>query len=188
MWWSWPRGTARIWRFRPLRACRGRRRPIARPALGLDVDVVVGDLDSATPEAIAAAEAAGARIERHPPAKDATDLELALDAARARGPARPGRRGAGRGRLDHCSASVLLLAAERYAALELDASSARRRPRVHGERAMHGAPGELITLVPLGGAGDGRHDRRARLSPARRDLGPAPRGASRTSSRERRRA
>jgi thiamine pyrophosphokinase len=48
-------------------------------ALGLGVDVVVGDLDSATPEALAAAEAEGARIVRHPQAKDATDLELALD-------------------------------------------------------------------------------------------------------------
>ena len=47
--------------------------------LGLTVDVVVGDLDSVTPEALAAAEAAGARVVRHPQAKDATDLELALD-------------------------------------------------------------------------------------------------------------
>ena len=46
-------------------------------ALGLDVDVVIGDLDSVSAEALAAAEAAGARIVRHPEAKDATDLELA---------------------------------------------------------------------------------------------------------------
>ena len=36
-------------------------------ALGLDVTVAVGDFDSASPEAVAAAEAAGVRIERHPP-------------------------------------------------------------------------------------------------------------------------
>ena len=50
-------------------------------ALGLDVTVATGDFDSASPEAVAAAEASGVRIERHPAEKDATDLELALDTA-----------------------------------------------------------------------------------------------------------
>jgi len=35
-------------------------------ALGLDVTVAVGDFDSVSAEALAAAEAAGVRIERHP--------------------------------------------------------------------------------------------------------------------------
>src|SRR5215813_3929399 len=51
--------------------------------LGISVHQVVGDFDSVTPDALEAAEAAGARIDQHPSAKDATDLELALDAARA---------------------------------------------------------------------------------------------------------
>ena len=50
-------------------------------ALGLHVDLAVGDFDSVTPAGLAAVRAAGARVERHPPTKDATDLELALDAA-----------------------------------------------------------------------------------------------------------
>src|SRR5688572_27553768 len=50
-------------------------------ALGLDVDLVVGDFDSASPQALERAAAEGATVERHPAAKDATDLELALDAA-----------------------------------------------------------------------------------------------------------
>ena len=54
-------------------------------ALGCTVDVVVGDLDSADPAVVADVEARGAVIERHPVAKDATDLELALLAARDRG-------------------------------------------------------------------------------------------------------
>ena len=57
-------------------------------ALGLDVTVAVGDFDSASPEAVAVAEAAGVRIERHPQEKDATDLELALDVALTMSPAR----------------------------------------------------------------------------------------------------
>src|SRR5262245_31346085 len=50
-------------------------------ALGLDVAVAVGDFDSASPDAVEAAEAAGVRIDRYPAEKDATDLELALDVA-----------------------------------------------------------------------------------------------------------
>jgi thiamine pyrophosphokinase len=125
-------------------------------SLGLDVDVVVGDLDSATPEAIAAAEAAGARVVRYPQAKDATDLELALDEAVALGGRRVLVVASAGGRLDHLLGSVLLLAAERYAALELDALVGDALVHVvRGERTMHGVPGELLTLIPLGGAATG---------------------------------
>src|SRR6185312_10494011 len=51
--------------------------------LGLHVDYVVGDFDSADPAAVEAARAAGAVVDRHPAEKDATDLELALDVGRA---------------------------------------------------------------------------------------------------------
>ncbi|MFQ5947659.1 MAG: thiamine diphosphokinase, partial [Acidimicrobiia bacterium] len=50
-------------------------------SLDLTVDVVVGDFDSVNPELLQAAVASGARVERHPVDKDATDLELALEAA-----------------------------------------------------------------------------------------------------------
>src|SRR6476661_2130701 len=53
-------------------------------ALGVHVDHLVGDLDSVDPAAVAAAEAAGTTVDRHPAEKDATDLELAIDAAVAR--------------------------------------------------------------------------------------------------------
>ena len=46
---------------------------------GLQVEVAVGDFDSITPAGLETLERAGTRIERHPSAKDATDLELALD-------------------------------------------------------------------------------------------------------------
>src|SRR5690349_19765065 len=57
-------------------------------ALGLHVDRAIGDFDSVSAAGLAAVEAAGAVVERHPAAKDATDLELALDAAVALEPAR----------------------------------------------------------------------------------------------------
>ncbi len=52
--------------------------------LGLDVDLVVGDFDSADPAAVDAAVRRGTELERHPSEKDAIDLELAIDAARPR--------------------------------------------------------------------------------------------------------
>jgi thiamine pyrophosphokinase len=125
-------------------------------ALGLDVDVVVGDLDSVTPEALTAAEDGGTRVVRHPPAKDATDLELALDEAVALGAGRVLVVASAEGRLDHLLASLLLLSADRYRALELDALVGDALVHVvRGERRLDGTPGELLTLVPLGGPARG---------------------------------
>ena len=53
--------------------------------LGVQVDAVVGDMDSVEGAALAEAEAGGAEIVRHDPDKDATDLELALGLACERG-------------------------------------------------------------------------------------------------------
>ena len=84
-------------------------------ALGLEVTVAVGDFDSASPEAVEVAEAAGVRIERHPGEKDATDLELALDVAATMSPSRILVLASGDGRLDHLLSAALLLASDRYA-------------------------------------------------------------------------
>ena len=121
-------------------------------SLGLPVDVVVGDLDSVSPAALARAEAGSVRVVRHPQAKDATDLELALDEAAALGASRVLVVASDGGRLDHLLASLLLLASGRYAALELDALVGEALVHVvRGERALPGTAGELLTLLPLGG-------------------------------------
>ncbi len=125
-------------------------------ALGLEVTVAVGDFDSASAEAVAAVESAGIRIERHPAEKDATDLELALDAALA---LRPSRilvlAGVGE-RLDHLLSALLLLGSERYASVRLDARiGAAQAHVIRGERELEGAPGELVSLLPLGGPAEG---------------------------------
>ena len=64
-------------------------------ALGFTADVVVGDLDSVTPDALARARDAGADVEPHPAEKDETDLELAL--RRRAGARRVARHGGRRG-------------------------------------------------------------------------------------------
>ncbi len=125
-------------------------------ALGLDVDVVIGDLDSASADALAAAELAGARIVRHPVSKDATDLELALDEAAALGARRVLVIASSGGRLDHLLASLLLLGSERYAGLELDALLGEALVHVvRDARTLRGTSGELLTLLPIGGPAQG---------------------------------
>ena len=125
-------------------------------ALGLEVDVLVGDLDSVSPAALAGAESAGTRIVRHPVAKDATDLELALDEALALGARRVLVIASAGGRLDHLAASLLLLGADRYAELELDALVGDALVHVvRSARTLRGTPGELLTLLPLGGGAEG---------------------------------
>lgn len=121
-------------------------------ALGLDVTIAVGDFDSASPEAVAAAKAEGVRIERHPAAKDATDLELALDAALELDPARILVLAEGGGRLDHLLSAFLLLGSPRYAAVQLDAYLGRARVHVvRDDRALEGVTGELVSLFALHG-------------------------------------
>jgi thiamine pyrophosphokinase len=82
--------------------------------LGLRVDVAVGDFDSTSEATMRAVEAAGARVERHPIAKDATDLELALAAALSFEPERILVLGGGDGRLDHILGELLLHAHARF--------------------------------------------------------------------------
>ena len=125
-------------------------------ALGLQVTVAVGDFDSASAEAVAAAEVAGTPIERHPEAKDATDLELALDAALALEPKRILVLAGLGERLDHLLGALLLLAAPRYAGVEVDAWIGRALIHVvRDERTFRGAPGELVSLFAAHGPAEG---------------------------------
>lgn len=124
--------------------------------LGLVADVVVGDLDSVSPARLAAAETRGTTILRHPERKDATDLELALDAALARDAAQVLLVASAEGRLDHLLASLLLLGHARYAGFTLDAAIGEALVHVvHGERTIVGTPGELVTLLALHGPVEG---------------------------------
>jgi len=121
-------------------------------ALGLHVDVAVGDFDSIAPEELAELERAEVRIDRHPTVKDATDLELALDAAIELRPRRIVVVGSAGGRLDHMLAELLLFGAESYAGAELDALLGPAKIHVvRGARVLAGETGELISLVALHG-------------------------------------
>jgi thiamine pyrophosphokinase len=125
-------------------------------SLGLEVDVVVGDLDSVSHGALAAARVAGARVLAHPARKDATDLELALDEALALGAKRVLVVVSAGGRLDHLLSALLLLGSERYEQVELDALVGDALVHViRTERVLEGWSGELVTLLALGGPAHG---------------------------------
>ncbi len=125
-------------------------------ALGLEVTIAVGDFDSASPEAVSAAEASGTRVERHRAEKDATDLELALDAALRLRPKRIAVLAVIGDRLDHLLSALLLFATPRYAGVDLDADIGFARVHViRDERALSGQPGELLSLFALHGPAEG---------------------------------
>jgi thiamine pyrophosphokinase len=125
-------------------------------ALGVVVDVVVGDLDSVRPESLEAAVRAGAVVERHPTAKDATDLELALLAARDRGAAEIIVVGGHGGRPDHFLANVVLLASPTLADVRVRARIGDAEVIVVREHAeLSAAPGALCSLLPVGGPAEG---------------------------------
>jgi thiamine pyrophosphokinase len=125
-------------------------------ALGLDVTLAIGDFDSASPEAVEAAEAAGVRIERHPHEKDATDLELALDVAAEMSPSRILVLASTVGRLDHLLSAALLVASDRFAHVEVDALIDETLVHVvRAERTLEGVPGELVTLLAVNGPAEG---------------------------------
>lgn len=123
--------------------------------LGRTPDRLVGDLDSVSGKLVARLAAAGVAVDRHPADKDASDTELALEAAIAAGATEIVLLGAiGGTRLDHELANVLLLA---------DPALGDRDVRiVHGSttvcvlRGGHrlglgGLAGDLVTLLPIGG-------------------------------------
>jgi thiamine pyrophosphokinase len=126
----------------------------AAEALGLRVDVVVGDMDSVDPHALASAQARGVDVDRHREDKDKTDLELALDVALAKGG--PGGRyvvvtSVG-GRLDHALANVMLLGSPSYAPAALEAFvDAWHVTVVRGRTRLPARAGGLVTLLPVGG-------------------------------------
>jgi len=127
---------------------------VLQPA-GHPIDLLVGDLDSATPALVARLEAAGTRVERHPIDKGASDTELALRAAIEAGATEVVVLAATGGeRLDHELANVLLLADPALAAVDvrlLRGDTVVRVVRGGESLAIDVPPGGIVSLLPIGG-------------------------------------
>lgn len=125
-------------------------------ATGWSPDVVIGDMDSVDPAALVAAETSGARIVRHPVDKDATDLELALDAVAAAGASDVLVLGSTGGRLDHLLGGALVLASPRYSDMRIHGylGGTRVLP-VHDRRSFRAEIGAVVSLVAVNGPATG---------------------------------
>ena len=128
-------------------------------ALGLTVDVVVGDLDSADLERLAAVEAAGARVVRASRDKDESDTELAVLEGVGLGATRVTVLGAlGGTRLDHALANVWLLALPQIGAIPTVLLGDRARLSLLAAgpdgaavtRSLPGPIGATVSLLPFG--------------------------------------
>jgi thiamine pyrophosphokinase len=127
--------------------------------LGRAPDRLVGDLDSIPEAVLARLRDAGVAIDRHPTDKDASDTELALEAALATGATEIVVLGATGGpRLDHELANLLLLADPALATRAVRIVHGPTTVRVlhdGGRMTLEGTAGDLVTLLPVGGDATG---------------------------------
>ena len=127
-------------------------------ALGLKVNAVVGDMDSVDEQLLADTQSAGAIIMRAPRDKDATDTELALLFAADRGAKRIIVVTGGGGRLDHQLGVINVLFHPGLVAVSMEmfwGSTHVHALRGPGRAVLHGRPGEVVGLLPIGGDASG---------------------------------
>ena len=127
-------------------------------ALGLTVDLLVGDLDSISAAGLVDARRRGIVIEEHSPDKDATDTELALIGAVERGFDQVVGIFGGGDRLDHALAALFAFAAPHLSGCRVTLWWGDTRIIVlHDGDAVEpaGSPGEPFSLLPLHGPATG---------------------------------
>jgi len=123
---------------------------------GLTVDILVGDLDSITPQTLDDALDAGIRIEAHQPDKDATDLELALATALRMGADEIVVVGGGGRRLDHLLGNIAALTHRALRKIPVRWELERETAYVvHDHRFVAVGVGSTFSLIPIAGDADG---------------------------------
>jgi thiamine pyrophosphokinase len=124
--------------------------------LGLRVDRLVGDLDSAPAAMVTRLEASGVPIDRYPADKDASDLELALEIAVVEGADELLVVGGDGGRLDHLLGTAFLLGSDRWRGVRIDAVLGDALVHVvRDHRAIAGHIGELVSVFAVGRPAEG---------------------------------
>jgi thiamine pyrophosphokinase len=124
---------------------------------GLAVDTVIGDMDSLNAEELVALERQGAEIQRYPEEKNETDLELALKWVAQRGVTWIRVIGGIGDRLDQTLSNVYLLALPELVGCDARLVAGTQAAWViyPGETVIHGAKGDTVSLIPLGGTAQG---------------------------------
>ncbi|MCL1594514.1 MAG: thiamine diphosphokinase [Actinomycetia bacterium] len=120
---------------------------------GIDVDVLIGDLDSISAEGLTHAETTGVHIHRFDIDKDATDFELALVAAQDLGVTSVDIYGGEGGSLGHFIGITTGITAQRWRHLAIEwHMGTRSLYPVHPKQPLRlDAPqGSSLTIIPIG--------------------------------------
>jgi thiamine pyrophosphokinase len=112
--------------------------------------VLVGDLDSLTPEEVETLKFQGCKVWRFPGYKDWTDLELALDYALDRGFKSIRLVAASGGRFDQQLGNLFLLTRPDLADCDIAIDDGTEEVfLIQQQRTVSGQPGDRISLIPL---------------------------------------
>ena len=147
--------------------------------LKVTLDAIIGDLDS-----LSVAEQKGignTKLVSYPPEKDETDLELALHYAEEQGAAQIVIVGAIGGRMDMTIANMLLISHTSFSSCKIKVWHGEQTGwviRPPGED-ISGHPGDIVSLIPIGGNASGITTRGLKYSLNDEDLSMVtPRGIS----------
>jgi thiamine pyrophosphokinase len=120
-------------------------------SLGVVPSLIIGDFDSLSASELERFASAGATLERHPPAKDETDLELALDHAIRAGYSPILVLGAYGGRLDHSLGIFSLLSAPECITANVRADDGTTEAFFISTQAeIDGTAGDTVSLIAWG--------------------------------------
>jgi thiamine pyrophosphokinase len=124
--------------------------------MGLMPHVVIGDLDSLSSDEVSVLRSGGVKIVRYPIEKDETDLELALLYAIEQGCQELRLVGALGGRIDQALGNIFLLGLPDLEGVDVRLEDGSDEVfLIRGSGQVEGQPGEIVSLLPLGGPARG---------------------------------
>ena len=127
-------------------------------ALNITPRVLIGDLDSVSPDDVEEFKRNGTRILQYPTRKDETDLELAIDLAITEGPSEIVLFGALGKRWDQTLANLLISALDKFSSTPIrlmDGDQEIALLRGGSTLRWRGHAGGTISLIPIGGDAHG---------------------------------
>lgn len=119
--------------------------------MGLEPQVVVGDMDSIPEELHISLQEHGCKFVRYPARKDETDTELAIQYALKQGAQEMVVLGATGHRLDHALANIFLLGMPELVGIKAKIVAGNVEIwLLRDQMEIDGHPGDIVTLLPLG--------------------------------------